>query len=218
MDRPYKRVRRSYNVDDLISNTNAVATHPQNIQTHTMYDTVRNQFEERIKLLVKKTSAVPTAALTHPPQPRGFLHDLSVTGTPVLQCYTKDFEESLMRPPRANEEPCYNNGNCECMLIAQDHPFNNQGFIGVRCPDSTLCLLCVRKEVTQSFFHALSTGSVASEVFQHHFNLVRAGEYNSESCLWPSDSNGLSDPVVFHSRSNYFYQNGHIKQYNNVNF
>lgn len=187
---------------------------------HTMYDTVRHQFEERIKLLIKKTSAVQTDN-SEIPQPDGFLHNLSVIGTPRLQCYSKEFEDSLMRPPQHNEEACCNGTTCECVLIAEHHPFNTNGlngFVGVRCPGSTICLLCIRKEVTQSFFRSISNGSIVSEVYQHHYNIVGPGEYNAESCLWPSGSNGLSDPFVFHSRSNYFYQNGCIKQYDNVNF
>lgn len=230
MDRESKRRRTVYDLDTLfqedihdnIHSTLSRTLNPKQNTTSTVSDSVRSQFQDRLKLLIKHADRVGASSSTMP-QPTSFLKALSITGAPQLVPYSKLYEESMMRPANKSESSCDNQTQCECLLINTSHPLNGEmdhgnEFIGVAFPGYSQCLLCLRRDITQSYFHHLTLSSHVSVPLHSYYNLVQTGEYNAESCLWPSNANGITDPIVFHSRSNYYYHNGCIKQHSNVNF
>lgn len=185
-----------------------------------MNDSIRTQFIDRIKLLTKHASPARESTKRFTPT-TSFLKQIQCAGIPELVCHTKVYEESMMRPPRASEAPCYNQLQCECMLLASHFPSEPtmfQGFIGVALPSNTVCILCARKSITQSFFQHLTLKTQPTKPLHSFYNLIGPFEYNTDSCLWPNNCNGITDPVVMHSRNNYYYQDGVIKQYDSVNF
>ena len=50
-----------------------------------------------------------------------------------IPCYTKEYEETMMRRPTGTETGCQNGEECECMLVAQTNPTisSEKAFIGV---------------------------------------------------------------------------------------
>jgi hypothetical protein len=133
-----------------------------------------------------------------------------------------------MRPPTPSETPCANSAQCECKIIGSNFQRNDDdctpGFIGVAFFNDSLCILCLRCKITQTYFHNLTLGLSTKEPIHSHYNAIGHGEYNAESCLWPNGANGITDPVVFHSRSNYYYSGNaanhtlKLKQHSHVNF
>lgn len=223
-----KRKRVMYDLDSLFSNTEHHTASLTLPHTHTIYDTVRLQFQERLKLLLKQShppsanSLVDTHSGTGSSCPtKSFLGILHATGVPIIHSHTKAFEESMMRPPSGDETPCQMHAQCECMLLYTHHPSDPVcGFVGVAIPHETLCLLCLRRKYTQTFFHNLTLDRHSKDPIHSYYNLIGPGEYNTESCLWPNGCNGITGPIVFHSRSNYYYSKDStmIHQHINVNF
>jgi len=181
---------------------------------NSVQDTARRQFLDRVKLLSKRKANTPGIDA----EPDGILSLKTVTAKhSEILLFTKAYEESLMRPPKANEAPCQNGHLCECHFIGPPVA-NTNGFVGVAVPDDVQCILCMRNAITCSYYHNLINEHCPTQVIQSHYNAVGQGEYSRTACFWPHRQVGISDPVVMHCRLNYYYDGGVIKQSPTVNF
>jgi hypothetical protein len=215
MDRPPKRCRRQYTLDSVLESP-CVLHEDQSSHTN-IYDSVRAQFHDRLTFLAK---TAPTHSDSQIQPAQGFLNSISTNGVPSIIHHSKAFEDSILRPCQSGESPCKHGDSCEAILMANIclSAESDQGFVCMACPGFTECLLCLRKHVTQTYFHNMTLGIHSSEPVHQFYNSVGPNEYTADVCLWPNGKNGISDPIVSHSRSSYVYFNGTIQQRQNVNF
>lgn len=172
---------------------------------------IEKTFSNHIKTLIKRAKPLP--------EKQRLSVDLSnhsnwqmFTEVPL---FTRDFENSVLRPPKENESACENGeGSCECKIIAKCNPFLDvsHSFVGVslhKYIGENICLLCARKNMTQQYYRSIfqkkQTGSQSVQLFRNQ--IETNNEYRKEACLIPNaKSTNFFDPVVLHQRSNYLYE------------
>ena len=82
-----------------------------------------------------------------------------------------------------------------------------------------MCILCVRRKVSQLFYHYLITKTSPEICIQPHYNIIeRPNEYNKDCVFLPTALAGITDPFVMHLRHNYKYKGNGIVQHSSVNF
>jgi len=188
-----------------------------------MRQTIEGTFADRIKQLVKDAPY-----LTFPEDGIETLSILSAVNIPVkkIPCYSREYEESMMRPALTGEDQCLRGNSCECTQIAIQDPTidNTCAFVGVALQEShQLCLLCVRRKVSQLFYHYLITKTSPEVGIQPHYNRIDNPDEYSKNCVFlPTSLAGITDPFVMHLRHNYSYSDGKIVQqmlnFNNASF
>jgi len=184
-----------------------------------MKKNIESTFNEQIKQLIKEAPQLS--------QKKEHIDSESILAQANIQvnkirCYTKEYEENMMRPPTQDEDECTNGNSCECMLIAQSDPMtdNKCAFVGVALPERhKMCILCVRRKVSQMFYHYLITKTSPEICIQPHYNIIeRPNEYNKNCVFLPTSMAGITDPFVMHLRQNYTYEGKRIHQNSSVNF
>ena len=184
-----------------------------------MKKNIETTFSDQIKQLIKDAPSLSQESKNHI-ESTSILAEVNI---PVkrIPCYSRQFEETMMRPPNTDETPCMNNSLCECMLIAQQELTidSSKGFIGVALDEEHhQCIICVRRQVSQLFYHYLITKTSPETCIQPHYNRIdQPGEYNKNCVFLPTSMAGITDPFVMHLRHNYKYEDGHITQHM-VNF
>jgi len=206
--------RRKLNNDDTHSTTHNLCISEQ------MKKNIESTFQDQIKQLIRDARVLNTNNDTI--DSKSILAHTSIK-IHQIPCYTKVYEESMMRPPMTPcETPCKNGNRCECIMIALNDPTinNSKGFVGVSLPEKhNMCILCTRKKVSQSFYHYLITKTIPEICIQPHYNIIeRHNEYNKNIVFLPTSFAGITDPFVMHLRHNYTYENNIIIQSSNVNF
>jgi len=185
-----------------------------------MKQNIENTFQDQIKQLIKDSTSL-TRFNSSDIDSESILakNSISVKRTP---CYTKAFEDSVLRPPLAHEQSCQNKEKCECRLMALTDPNTDdeQAFVGVALPEKhNMCLLCTRKKVSQLYYHYLITQTCPDTCIQPHYNIIeKRDEYDKNNVFLPSSMTGITDPFVMHNRHNYYYDNKRIIQNNSINF
>lgn len=183
-----------------------------------MKKNIESTFQEQIKQLIKDSKSLSNMTPTIDSESILAENNSAIQKIP---CYTKKYEESMMRPAQSQEEKCINGENCECILISKTDPTaKGKGFIGVSLPERhKMCVLCVRKKVSQQYYHYLITNTSPETCIQPHYNIVeKPEEYNKDCVFLPTSMTGITDPFVMHRRHNYKYQDGRIVQSSSVNF
>jgi len=205
--------RRKLNTGDFQSHQTTMSISEE------MKKNIESTFQEQIKQLIKDSKSLINMT------PNIDSDSILAENNTVIQkipCYTKQYEESMMRPAQDQEERCISGENCECMVIAKTDPTvpNNTGFIGVSLQERhNMCILCVRKKVSQQYYHYLITNTSPETCIQPHYNVVeKPEEYNKDCVFLPTSMTGITDPFVMHRRHNYKYENGRIVQSSSVNF
>lgn len=184
-----------------------------------MKKNIETTFQDQIKQLVKESRSLQE--LTPTIDSDSILAEIN-TCTQKIPCYLKSYEESMMRPAQDGEENCINEENCECTLIAKTDPTidDEDAFIGTALPERhKMCVLCVRKKVSQQFYHYLITNTTPDTCIQPHYNVIeKPEEYNKDCVFLPISVSGITDPFVMHRRHNYKYRGKSIIQSSSVNF
>ena len=184
-----------------------------------MKKNIETTFQDQIKQLIKDSKSLKE--LTSKIDSDSILAEMN-TRVEQIPCYLKKYEESMMRPVQEGEESCINDKNCECVLIAKTDPTVDDGdaFICVALPERhKMCILCVRKKVSQQFYHYLITNTTPDTCIQPHYNVIeKPEEYNKDCVFLPVSVSGISDPFVMHRRHNYKYRGRTIIQSSSVNF
>tara|TARA_B100001094_G_scaffold209698_2_gene203602 strand:- start:1844 stop:2512 length:669 start_codon:yes stop_codon:yes gene_type:complete len=151
-----------------------------------------------------------------------FIHteDVMETKFSDIRCYSKQYDDSRLRPAQQGEKQCVMGDLCECNLMAIDGGYEDCGFTGVvYSPRYQKCLLCIRIDTMMEFYKRLITGNHSNESILPFTNIVDSvGEYNKEVCIHPNGRNNISGPFVIHQRQYYRYHSGIIEQLPNVNF
>lgn len=126
-----------------------------------------------------------------------------------LPVQTKAYDDSRLRAAKQDESKCSSGDKCECMLMARDHPFvdDGRGFVGVVYGAKyTKCLLCIRVDTQTRFYEELMANRKLKHTIQPFENVCsRVGEYNPAMCLHPTGSNNIVAPFMKHQRQNYDY-------------
>tara|TARA_B110000211_G_scaffold24616_1_gene25286 strand:- start:190 stop:2616 length:2427 start_codon:yes stop_codon:yes gene_type:complete len=178
-----------------------------------MKKNIETTFQDQIKQLMKDAPSLAQSSNTI--ESSSILSEVNV---PIckIPCYSRQFEESMMRPPESGEKPCINADNCECTQIALQEPTvcDTSAFIGVGLDEPhAMCILCIRRKVSQAFYHYLITKTSPETCIQPHYNIVNQPmEYNKNCVFLPTSLAGITDPFVMHLRHNYKYENGIISQ------
>ena len=182
-----------------------------------MKNNIERTFVDQLKHLITNAEKTPQGSIIS----NSILAERNAT-VQKIPLYSKLYEESMMRPATADERPCKNNNDCECIQIALHDPSTSttDGFVGVSLSEShNMCILCARKNVSQLFYNYLITNTRPTGCIQSHYNNIESyGEYSKNAVFLPTSMSGITDPIVMHLRHNYFYENQKIKQRENVNF
>lgn len=128
-----------------------------------------------------------------------------------LPLITRAYEERYMRSCVSNtEKPCIMGANCECMFIDSSLPF-----VGIQfpmpaasfVPNSTLCLLCLRKSTQILFYHVVQNNVQTTKCIQKYGNICNEkNEYHVSAMLICPPSGPVHNmplPVVAHQRNRY---------------
>ena len=140
----------------------------------------------------------------------------TVVRRPILEQVQRAHEEAYMRPPATGETACARGTACEGILVAKAQGLVSRGFTcvafrlpsGAPCGDGTLCVLCLRKEVSTCFYLAKARATTCDVVMQPYRNQIGvAGEYCGAACIYPGQRvfQGVTDPFVRHERHRYSY-------------
>lgn len=131
-----------------------------------------------------------------------------------LELVSKEWEESCMRRPTKDEQACSRGRQCEGVRLIEREllpgvrpEVRGHALMRFRTPEETsgarperscgLCVLCLRRRVTETFYETLRSGRPQSMIIQPYRVAVRQGEYAPDVVLSVNTSNefsGFSDP------------------------
>lgn len=126
----------------------------------------------------------------------------------TLPIISKMYEETYMREPLKNENPCVFGNNCECQFIDQCAPFTAVEFrLFGDPPEPQMCVLCSRKTTQLLFYDMCYSGKSHSCVIQRYGNIFgQPGEYAVEcmlSCPQGFQLHCMPLPMMSHQRNKY---------------
>jgi len=126
----------------------------------------------------------------------------------VLPIISKSYEESFMRQPRHNENPCVFGALCECQFIDPCAAFTAVEFrLFNDPPKPQMCVLCSRKTTQKLFYDMCFSGKATNCVIQRYGNIFgQPGEYSSEcmlSCPHGFNLHCMPLPIMSHQRNKY---------------
>ena len=153
----------------------------------------------------------------NPTEPQTML----LTTIPLVHKASED--ESLLKPSQ-EDKLCRHGKQCEGFLMAIDDDLVEDS-VGFQCkaflypglnPDHQHpCLLCLRKEVSISFYKAQSLDTRPTTHLQPYRNIIGCeGEYREDAVLFPTNIDGIADPFVAHERHHYQYTDAGLIQVN----
>lgn len=134
-----------------------------------------------------------------------------------LPIITKAYEESFMRQPHHNENPCVLGMSCECQFIDPCAPFTAVEFrLFHDPPQPQMCVLCSRKTTQKLFYDMCYSGKSPKCVIQRYGNIFgQPGEYSVECMLaCPPNFNlhCMPLPIMSHQRNKYtVHSSGGVK-------
>lgn len=125
-----------------------------------------------------------------------------------LPVISKAYEESFMRQPRQDENPCVFGNLCECNFIDPCAPFTAVEFrLFNDPPKPQMCVLCSRKSTQKMFYDMCHTNKMPHGVIQRYGNIFgEPGEYASECMLVCPQGIHLHHmplPIMSHERNRY---------------
>ena len=197
---------------------------PINIPTMTVYQSVEKSFVNSIeKMITEPHKKMGKPSRSHP-LIRSLLAKIATVDSKQerdpatikavhLECVSKKYEDSFLIEDPQN--PCIQGDLCEGILMALDdiHTSSSQGFVCKKfiCPnreEDGRCLLCIRKQVSLTYYQHKAIQQYSVDIIQPHRNIISVeGEYKPEACIYPSSRQfeGITDPFVRHERHHYQY-------------
>jgi hypothetical protein len=127
---------------------------------------------------------------------------------PALPLISKVYEESFMRQPRSDENPCVFGDQCECQFIDTNAPFTAVEFrLFNDPPEPQMCVLCSRKVTQKMFYDMCFSNNAPKCLIQRYGNIFgQPGEYATECMLACSSGAFLHCmplPIMSHQRNKY---------------
>lgn len=125
-----------------------------------------------------------------------------------LPIISKTYEESFMRQPHHNENPCVSGNLCECQFIDLCAPFTAVEFrLFNDPPKPQMCVLCSRRATQKMFYDMCYSGVSPMCVIQRYGNIFgQPGEYSVEcmlACPQGFNIHCLPFPIMSHQRNKY---------------
>lgn len=126
----------------------------------------------------------------------------------VLPVISKSYEESFMRQPHHNENPCIFGDMCECRFIDPCAPFTAVEFrLFNDNPKPQMCVLCSRRTTQKMFYDMCYSGVSPPCVIQRYGNIFgQPGEYSVEcmlACPQGFNLHCIPLPIMSHQRNKY---------------
>jgi hypothetical protein len=125
---------------------------------------------------------------------------------PNIPILTKFYEESLMRQPTAQEQPCVMENMCEARMIDKTSPFT---CVELRLPDDPptpqMCVLCSRCTTQKMFYDMCYLKKDIPCLIQRYGNIFgQKGEYSTElmlTCPSTMSQQVLPLPIMTYQRN-----------------
>lgn len=149
-----------------------------------------------------------------------------------LELVSKEWEESYMRRPTKDEQLCSRGRECEGVRLIEKEllpgirpEVRGHSLVRFLTPEEAsgarqerscgLCVLCLRRRVTETFYESLRSGKPQSMIIQPYRVAVRQGEYSPDVVFSVNTSNefsGFSDPFPKYSLCTLEWNNGKFTQ------
>lgn len=131
--------------------------------------------------------------------------DIEKTPLPII---SKSYEESFMRQPHHDENPCIFGNMCECMFIDPSAPFTAVEFrLSGDSSKPQMCVLCSRRTTQKMFYDMCYTGKAPQGIIQRYGNIFgHSGEYSVEcmlACPQGFNLHCMPLPIMSHQRNKY---------------